>query len=90
MTEPRQNTPTVKRSDDEEDLQMPKGSLITVCVRLLLGADRDAVAAKVVGKRGTLCPKDRPAIFWAETAMHLKQIEALEGVKYCTLSPMRW
>lgn len=64
--------------------------MINVCVRLQPHADAEPIRKAVVGRRGRLRPRHEPSRFWAVTAMTLKQVEVIEGVKSCTLSPAAW
>lgn len=65
-------------------------TMISVRVRLLPQVDAQPIVRAVVGCRGKLRPHKDMTGFWAVTAMTLKQIEAIEGVKDCTLCPTSW
>lgn len=64
--------------------------LISVCVRTGPRADRDQIVRLVVGHEGRLRPKMEPTRFWARTPLTLKQVQSIEGVKDCQLSPVSW
>ena len=64
--------------------------LISVCVHTKSGEDRDRVAQTVAGHGGRLRPMTEPRRFWARTALTLRQVRAIEGVKECHLAPGTW
>lgn len=69
---------------------MSQSIMISVCVRLLPNVDSAPIRRTVVGNHGKLRPRLDTKRFWAVTDMTLKQVEALDGVKDCTLSPSAW
>ena len=64
--------------------------LISVCVRTASGGDLHTIAQKVVGRYGQLRPDLEPTRFWARTALTIRQVRAIDGVKDCRLHPLTW
>jgi len=64
--------------------------LISVCVRTQPHYNLQQVASLVVGRHGELRPNVEPGRFWARTALTLRQVRAIEGVKDCRLHPVTW
>lgn len=63
---------------------------ISVCVHIRSDADPLPIQRAVVGNAGKLRVHSSPTRFWALTTMTLKNVQALDGVKSCTLSPRTW
>ena len=64
--------------------------LISICVQTASQVDRDRIAREVVGKYGQLRGNIEPQRFWARTALTLRQVRAIQGVKDCRLCPVTW
>lgn len=59
-------------------------------MRLQPNVDAEPIRQAVVGNHGKLRTRHDPSRFWAITSMTIKQVEAIEGVKNCTLHPASW
>lgn len=64
--------------------------LISVCVRTASDDDLHRIAQMVVGRYGALRPDVEPKRFWARTALTIRQVRAIDGVKDCRLHPLTW